>query len=248
MTVDNLRQLQSLFSIVDLDSAGLTLLDAVAHPCGTVGTMTGEVTSGGVAVADFQIIVEESGAPSQANIDLSALAGGLPGASPDCCCGPGVVVGNIWRTTKGGYALFHVASGSGTYGVRMAAHLAKGPGFDSAKLGPGDIYTASPLRPGRYQATDGAGHTAEVRVLYPNPPGQHARRPLDPVRVRVTEGGFEPAKIEAHGAQGIVFAIEASARIQLRLQEPDDGPDGPRTPRRPGFVRSGRIEAPKAKP
>jgi hypothetical protein len=245
--MDNISQLQSLFSIVDLDSAGLTLLGAIAHPCGTVGTMTGEVTRGGVAVANFQLIVEESGAPSQADIDLSSLAGGIPGSSPDCCCGPGVVVGNIWRITKGGYALFYVASGSGTYGVRLTSALAKTPGFDSTKLGPGDVFTASPLRPGRYQATNGAHHTAEVQVLYPNPSGKHARKPLEPVRVRVTEKGFEPAKIAVHGAQGIVFAIETSARIQLQLKEPDDGPNGPRTPRRPGSVRSRLIEATKTK-
>jgi hypothetical protein len=251
MMMNTQLQLQALFARTDLDSAGLTLLSAIAHHCGIAGTMTGEVTSNGVTVASFQLIVEESGAPSQADIDLSALASGVPSSSGSsgCGCVPAGAASTVFRTGKGGYALFYVASGPQAYAVRMTVVHSKSPGFDSTKLGPGDLFTVSPLRPGRYQAINSEiDQTAEVQVLYPDPSGKRARGQLEPERVRVTEKGFEKAKIVVRGAQGIVFVIETSARIQLRLQEPDDGPSGPRTPRRPGTLRSKLIEMSKPKP
>jgi hypothetical protein len=250
MMMNTQLQLQALFARTDLDSAGLTLLSAIAHPCGITGTLTGEVTSNGVIVASFQLIVEESGAPTQANIDLAALASGDPGSSGSrgCECGSGSATGTVFRTGKGGYALFYVTSGSQAYAVRMTAAHSKGPGFDSTKLGPGDFFTVSPLRPGRYRATNTeTDRTAEVQVLYPGTSDKGVRGQLEPERVRVTERGFEKARIVVRGAQGIVFAIETSARIQLQLQEPDDGPGGPRTPHRPGTLRSKLIEISKAK-
>ncbi len=88
--------------------------------------------------------------------------------------------------------------------------------------------------------------TTEVQVLYPDPSGQRLRGQLEPERVRVAEQGFEKAKIVVRGAQGIIFVIETSARIQLQLKAPDDGPAGPRTPGRPLNARSKLIEMGKA--
>jgi hypothetical protein len=242
MTVNTTNQLQALLARTDLDSAGLTLLSVIAHHCGTVGSMAGEVTQNGVAVAGFQLVVEESGAPNQADIDLAALSGGSAGStgSSDCCCGSGSgsAPGTVFRVVKGGYAVFYVASGPAAYAVRLSAPQPKSHGFDSAKLGAGDLFTISPLRPGRYRVTNReTGQHAEVQVLYPDPSGKRARGALEPERVRVSEHGFEKARIVVRGAQGIVFAIETSARIVLELKEPDDGPGGPRTPSHPGAIR-----------
>lgn len=131
------------------------------------------------------------------------------------------------QVAAGGYALFHAPSGPGGIAVQVHAPGAKdqAPLFDSRRMQNGDIFTVTLLRPGRYSLLNApTGAKGEIRVSYPVV-GDTPYRPPEPVEVRCGAQGFQPDAIRLKPAQGLIFHIgDTSARIQIELVEPDDGP------------------------
>jgi hypothetical protein len=205
-----------LFTQVTFDSGALSPLTQVVHQLKGPGRYAGSVLHGDQVIAAFTIAVEREAAAQQVSLDLSSLH------RADCDL-------NAYSLREGGYVLLHASRGSG-----YAATLAAGEelAFDSRSLGDGDLFAATILRPGAYEATNELGRTkARLRVPYPE-----ARKeryvPPDPVRVASHGDGFDPSEFELSAAQGLVFEARDLARVTIRLLKPDDGP-GPGRPENP---------------
>ncbi len=142
------------------------------------------------------------------------------------------------RLTAGGYASFSTRNARGLDTVIVARrHGAEADEFDSRRLGPGDVYGLTPVRPGVYSVRNTFGDaTGQIVVDYPVV-GSRPYRPAEPVRVSCTRNGLVPNDIRIGPGQGIVFDIETDTRLIIDLVEPDDGPN----PRPRG--RSGRGPA-----
>lgn len=128
----------------------------------------------------------------------------------------------------GGYLAFTAPAGAIRQRVSVTS-AGGGEEFDSRRLGQGDIFAVTLMRPGRYSVVNALGGArAEARVTYPEV-GSSPYRPPDPATVECRADGFSDASVTLAPAQGLVFHLETDARIQIKLVEPDDGPT--RTPR-----------------
>jgi hypothetical protein len=171
-------------------------------------------------------------APGQVQVDLSRAVASLGQLATS-----GI---DDLQLAASGYAVFHAPPGVTGFAVQLQAPGApdKPPVFDSRQLQNGDIFAATLFRPGRYTlANSQGGAKGEVRVSYPVI-SDTPYVPPDPAQVQVTAQGFQPASIQLKPAQGLVFHVaNTSARIQIALAEPDDGPvkpaPGPAPSRRP---------------
>jgi hypothetical protein len=145
----------------------------------------------------------------------------------------------------GGWVSFTAPAGAVRRRVLVTPAGDGGEDFDSRRLGPGDVFAVTLIRPGRYAVTnDASGARAEVRVTYPQV-GSSPYRPPDPATVDCGANGFSEAAIVLGPAQGLVFQIGAEARIRIELVEPDDGPERAATPRA-RLTRGERAERPAA--
>lgn len=212
-----------------LDSGALTMLGAVARCFGEPGEYRGTVRRADAIERVFYLIVDKDSPVAAADIDLAQLAGPLPGQdeSGTACC-PGDSKARFSVNPRG-YVLFRVSGGSGGYSVsiRRADPDEKTPVFNSATLDDGAIFSAQMLRPGTYSVTNARTKArASVIVSYP-PPAFSSYRPPGALRVEVTDGGFNPEKIELMPAQGLIFDCHAPSRIVITLERPDDGPRKP---------------------
>lgn len=148
----------------------------------------------------------------------------------------------VLAVPAGGHVAFTAPAGAMRQRVTVTpAGSADGEEFDSRRLGPGDIFAVTLIRPGRYTVTNAADDAgAEIRVTYPQV-GSSPYRPPDPATVECGPAGFSQALTTLAPAQGLVFSIGTEARIQIELVEPDDGPAS--TPRPRGrWVRPERRE------
>jgi hypothetical protein len=211
---------------VGLDSGALTLLGAVAQRFETPGEYRGTVRRGDAIERVFYLSVDRESPVAAVDIDLAALA--LPGdQSTDKCCRPDTEPG--FTVNPRGYAVFRVSGGTGGYSVnlRRADPDEKTPVFNSTRLDGGAVFSACVLRPGSYSVTNGLTCArAELTVSYP-PWAFSGYRPAEPIHVAVTEQGFDPPRIAAGPAQGLVFDCKAPARIVIALEKADDGPGKP---------------------
>ena len=130
------------------------------------------------------------------------------------------------RLPAGGYASFTTPSARGTESVIVARrHGAESDEFDSRRLGPGDIYGLTLVRPGRYSVRNTFGDaTGQIVVDYPVV-GSRPYRPAEPLRVACSRNSLVPNEIRIGPGQGIVFEVEADTRLLIDLVAPDDGPD-----------------------
>jgi len=148
----------------------------------------------------------------------------------------------VLAVPAGGYVAFTAPAGA--VRQRVTVTPAGGEGgeeFDSRRLGPGDIFAVTLIRPGRYTVANAASDArAEVQVTYPQV-GSSPYRPPDPATVECGADGFSETSITLAPAQGLVFRIDTEARIQIELVEPDDGP-APQPRPRARWVRPERPE------
>jgi hypothetical protein len=225
---------RNLFAQIGLDSGALTMLGAVVHTFGEPGEYRGTVRKQKDGKGVFYIVVDKNSAVAQVDVDLAALAGTAgAGSSESCGCGGGSSAkgctcggGRRFTVNPRGYVVFRVGGGAGGYNVhvRKAVEADITPIFDSCKLDKGAIFSGTLLRPGKYAVSNELGKgRGEITVSYPVR-AKTAYRPPEPVRVRVTERGFEPDAIELKPAQGMIFECAAPARIKIELVTADDGP------------------------
>jgi hypothetical protein len=210
------------------------MLGAVVRTFGEPGEYRATVRKEKEGKGVFYISVDKNSAVAQANIDLAALASSAGGTTAEgCSCGGGTSskgcsCGGERRFTVNprGYVVFRVAGGTGGYNVhvRKTDEADDTPVFDSRKLGDGAIFSGTILRPGTYTVTNTLGDgRADLTVSYPVR-GKTAYRPPEPIRVSVTDKGFEPRVIRLKPAQGMIFECAAPSRIKIELVTPDDGP------------------------
>lgn len=218
-----------VFSQAGLDSGALTMLGSVAHLFSKPGEYRGAVLREGRNEAVFYLTVDAKNVAAQVNIDLAAIAE-APAPESGCGCGAAQTGGaNRFAAGPKSYVIFHVAGGPGGYAVHMSL-AGEGPQaktFDSRQLGPGDLFAATLLRPGRYSVTNTAAGAKPVRgsidVAYPTA-GKTAYVPPPPVNVKCTSQAFEPAEVRVTATQGCLFTCEAPSRIVIELTKPADIP------------------------
>jgi hypothetical protein len=210
-----------LFTQIGLDSGALTLLGSVVHPVPEPGIYRLVVNRDGREVGELDIEVTDGGA-AQLDVDLSSVGPGASKPARGGCCGSDDVQHDL---RPGGHLLLHVGEGPGRYSAALfAVGDDKGrPVLDTTLLGPGDTFAATVLRPGRYRVTAPASGAEAVLVVRYPVRGKEPYRPADPIQVTVGNG-FDPKELEIGPAQGIAFHVTSSARIEIALVEPDDGP------------------------
>ena len=211
----------NFFNQVGLDSGALTMLGAIVHSVADPGEYRGTVRRDDDAQATFYVSVDKSCAVAEVRIDLAKLASGEHDQS-SCCPGQG---GPQFVVHPKGYAVFHVSGGAGGYSVnvRRAEEDRELKAYDTRQLQSGDVFSAILLRPGKYAIRNALSEAdAEVTVAYPvvGPAAYKAPPPLD---ARCGDD-IEPRRIELQPMQGLNFRVDAPARIQVELVEPDDGP------------------------
>lgn len=214
---------QNLFMQVGLDSGSLTMLGSVIHSFREPGEYRGSVHKAGGGQAVFYITVDKNSPVAQANIDLASLPEYSDAPQKECCDDS---IKNRFTVNPRGYVMFHVSGGSGGFDVhvRRAQENPDERVFNSQELGEGDFFTAAIIRPGTYSVTNRLSEArAEVYVSYPQV-GETPYRPPEAARLRVGPEGFDPQRIELKPAQGLVFEINAPARIMIELVKADDGP------------------------
>jgi hypothetical protein len=209
---------RNMFTQVDRDSGSLTMLSYIVHSFGEPGEYRGTVHGQG-RQAVFYVTVDKESPVAQVDIDLAALMD--PAGDEEC----GGRSKNHFTVNPRGYAVFSVSGGPGGYNfrIRQALDDLDTPVFDSQKLGKGDYFAATILRPGRYSVTN--VHTkARTELVVPYlVRGEKKYQPPGPLRVRSNGDYFEQKEMRLMPAQGLVFECEGPSRFKIKLEEPDDG-------------------------
>jgi hypothetical protein len=130
-----------------------------------------------------------------------------------------------YALAKGGYAVFHVSSGSAGYSVAVRRVMEDAKSimeFDSRTLQSGDLFSVIVLRPGVYSVKNAKNKSeAELTVSYP----EIGKIPREPQAVSIECGeGIVPNKIINKPTQGLLFHIRVPSRVKIELSKPDDRP------------------------
>ena len=216
----------NLFAQSGLDSGALTILGAVVHRPGEPGEYRGTVRRGKDIERVFYLSVDPDSPVAAADIDLARLADPRARGDAGCCCP--TADETRFSVNPRGYALFRVSGGKGGYSVnlRRADPREDTPVFNSTLLDDGQIFSARILRPGRYRVANTHGHARAALTVARPPAPFSGYRPPEPLRVTVTEAGFEPQRIDLHPAQGLIFECRTPSRIVIALERADEGAAG----------------------
>lgn len=211
-------------NMLRLESARLGPLGMIAHRLSEEGLYEGAIIEGRIIVGRFQLTVSKDCEASQVDLDLARLIQRVAAGEA-----------KPWQFRLGpeGYMMLFLSHGAGGY--RVVLEKAPSPRmpeakraavFDSETLGPGDLFIATLLRPGRWRVTEATSKTeGEIQVAYPKPAKTPLRPGAEVTTVKVTDGGFKPAKVKTGAAQGVIFAIESKqASLVIDLVDEDNGP------------------------
>lgn len=213
---------REIFDQIGLDSGALTLLGTVVHQLERPGTYRLSVQQPAGEVADTLLEVTDDASSMQITVDLADVDDNTDTRSSHDPCGSESEAG--YRMRPGGYVVFHVGGGSAAYAAVLAHLGADEPevAFDSRSLQAGDRFVATVLRPGRYIVTNvETGVGGRLEVSYPGR-GTPVEQRAEPIQVTVTERSFRPARVTVKPAQPVIYLTEATARIQIELDEPYD--------------------------
>mgnify|MGYP001214512463 CR=1 FL=1 len=201
----------SLFRHIGFDSSAITRLVQIVHPLTETGRRRLVSTRGGqpAGQVDFEV-VDDSTAPASITVDLAAAGA----QSADAC-------GALPCVRAGGHLVVHVGSGIDAWGAELSAG-GKRPEWSTAELQPGDLVSATLMRPGSYRLQH-AEASATVTVTYPKVL-ERPYRPEPPVHVRSSANSFAPARIRLGPAGTLVVELRDGGPLSLRLVEPDDRP------------------------
>jgi len=202
---------RQLLNTTTFDSSALGMLSMIVHQFSSPGRYHATVMRGGRAVAEVPFSVHEKSEAMQLDIDLARAESDADGKTSDCNCKdekqPAAVV------SSKGYVLFHASSGAG-YSVVVSNEIDK-TRFDSTKLGKGDLFALSLLEPAVYSIANTVSDAAgEIQVTFTTETAKRIHQ-LETIHVNVTEKKFDADRIEVASTQGLVFHLEASARIVI---------------------------------
>ena len=207
--INNSAVLRTAFS-----SNTLTGNCSIAHPVQQPGRYVVFVWRQERCVASGALEVSDSGGENQANLDCSALESigrtqPLSTPSQDCAL------------RKGGHLLLFSSQGDGAYYATLNDRTGQKQLWDSRTLVAGDLYSLLALVPGIYSITNQlAGKNASMEVeFHPSPAEITGRIDKNPVYVKCSAGGFEPAEWRTSGAQPVVFAVGLPSIISTALQK-----------------------------
>lgn len=209
----------ALLNTTRFDSGALGMLAMVIHQFSEPGRYRGSVLRAGSTVGDLDIMVDEKSDVMQLDIDLAAIAKQpRPDVQnvQDCHCHPESSSPPRVVSPKG-YVLFHASSGSG-FSVNLS-HVSGKSKFDSTQLDKGDLFACSLLEPAQYQGLNTRTKAQlEIAVVFPTDlkEGMSARlKAAESMNIKVQDGAFQPAKLNAISTQGLVFQINETARIVI---------------------------------
>jgi len=231
---------RALFEQTAFDSSAPAGTAAVMHRFADPGEYTITFLHEDRPIADARLTVTADAAPNgiaaapadHVTVDVTALMAQtvIADAPPHR---------NPFLLRPNGYASFNASGRARPYAVVVTAQgapyrasgstsgagaPAKGIVFDSRRLGAGDLFALTPLRPGRYRLANRFGeYEGSITVAYPVV-GDRPYRPPLPVEVECSPHGFKPATIALQPVQGLVFKILGEARLTIELVAPDDGP------------------------
>jgi hypothetical protein len=202
---------RQLLNTTNFDSGALGMLAMVVHQFPAPGRYHAAVRRGGRAVAEVAFSVDEKSEAMQLDIDLARAERDAGGRTSDCGCKdekpPAAVV------SPKGFVLFHASEGTG-YSVIVSNETDKST-FDSTKLGKGDLFALSLLEPAVYSlANTMDGAAGEILVTFTADTAKRIHQ-LETVHVGVTAKKFATGRIEVASTQGLVFRLEAPARIVI---------------------------------
>ena len=212
----------AVFTQTDLDSGALTVHGAVVHAFREPGRYEGRVQRNGRTTATFHLLVGEDVQKEQVQIDLATLGAPMPRCE---CQDEGSEDGPHFQVAPGGYVLFYVSSGNGGYAVRVGRRDQETEeGFDSTRLGEGDMFAATVIRPGRYSLS-GVGFEGEGELVVALPKrSREPYRPPEPVTIVCSASGFQPKSVRILAGQGQIYTFKkaSAAGVRIELVEPDD--------------------------
>ncbi len=193
------------------DSGALGVLVHLIHRFPQVGTYQAVVFRDGQRVGTTCFRVTEEAAATQLNVDLAAVA--QPAGAVTCACrehpesAPAV--------SPEGHVLFHAPRAIGTYAVVVGeAREGAQAVFDSRSLTDGDLFALTLIEPTTYGVESPNGRGAGEIKVAPVPPGTDLRT-VAPVYIDATREGFQPAQVNVHAGQGIVFRARGAERIVI---------------------------------
>jgi hypothetical protein len=213
---------RNLFTQIGLDSGSLTMLGAIVHSFKEPGeyrcSVSQEKSDRQVV---FYIVADKESSVAQVTVDLAALMMIEPAKGGCDCESP-----RRFTVNPQGYVLFHVSAGAGGYYVhaRSASDRADAVVFDSRRLTEGDLFTATILRPGKYEIANVLTDVkAEVTIAYPKKSETRMRVPA--VRAYAAGRTLTLDSAELKPGQGLVFECKGGeTRLRINLIAPDDGP------------------------
>jgi hypothetical protein len=211
-----------LFRHRQTKTAAFNNLCTIVHRMIEEGVYAGEVVQGRTVLGTFRLTCDANSPSPQVNIDLSTFDALFRANVPDLPA-PG-----SYTVSKNGYVVFHASGHHDNLYVRLTkVSKEKGePAFDSRRLEKGEIVAFRLWQPGSYTITnESGGQKAALTVKssedrkYPDLGKQQG------VQIRLSDKGFDPAKIEKWPAQALVISIETQAA--LNLQSTESAPERP---------------------
>lgn len=204
-----------LLTTSTFDSGALGVLAYVVHQF-PAGRYHAVVRREGQSAGSTHFLVDDSSATMQLTIDLASVAAPVrASASARGCRAPSTA--DIPTLSPKGYVLFYVSGGAGGYSVVAREESGAAPGFDSATLSEGDLFSVSLLEPATYSMANHAGKAVGEIQVTPIPEGTNPRT-LPTLYANVNTGGFDPANISVCSAQGLVFRVKGPARVVINKQ------------------------------
>jgi hypothetical protein len=193
-----------------LDSGKITPMTAIMHRFTKPGTYNVNVFQGENQTATFPLIVDENAPKTLNRIDLG---------SANCSSTVNPTVPTVFHAPRGttGYSFIVEKFDGGT----------KSKVFDNKSLQDGDIFFATLLRPGEYQASNQLEAKCKItvsalktrRMQFTVISQKGISRPkIETFQVECATTGFKPEKINIQPAQPLMFMIKAPSRIKIEYE------------------------------
>src|SRR6185436_9649057 len=211
-TVNN----QHLFRHRESNSSAFNNLCTLVHKLPEEGTYAGEVVQGKRLLGTFRLRCDAKNELSQVNIDLSTFDA-LFRANV-----AGLTASDTYAVGKDGYVVFYASAHHDGLYVKLTKVSKENGGstFDSRRLDNVDIVTFRLWHAGSYRiSNEHGGHEAALSVLNAEDGKFPELAKRGPVRVRLSDKGFDPAKMEIWPTQPLVISVEVPAALRLQSND-----------------------------